>query len=487
MNKVKSMMLGALVALIAFIGFGVATNAFVSAIDAVRDYSVGAIINGGATSVSELKADYAANPKGDLDDIYSAYGISSTMVNNSSAKVGYVTKTGNVVYNGKIVATGASTIGRAGYGADSKVVYIGGTKLYTHTTQRSFEVSTIPAFIWFDANGQYVGAVLQSCGNPIKATAVVVPPKPVYTCNTLTSTKITRDEYKFTTAATATNGATLYNYAYNYGDGTTANGGASINHKFAKAGTYKVSVTVQVKVDGNVVNAPSANCVVTVTVAAEPCPVPGKENLPKDSPDCYVDKPSVEIVKTVNNVEHDRVIVGNEFTYQVTVKNTGNVALKDAVVSDDAPEGVTFVSADQGTVADNKWTFTIGELKVGESKSFAIKAKMPAYKSGVIKNTACVETPTVPGGNPDDCDDATVETSQKIRVCDTTNDTIVEIDEKDFDEAKHTKDLSQCEEEPTPVVELPKTGVADLFGGSLGLGSLAGAVYYYGASRRALR
>jgi uncharacterized repeat protein (TIGR01451 family) len=271
----------------------------------------------------------------------------------------------------------------------------------------------------------------------------------------LTAAKITRESYTYTTKATAKNGASAYSYTYDFGDGTSKTAGASVSHTYAKPGTYTTKVTFKAKLsNGNIVTAPSGNCVATVTVAPAPCAVKGKENLPKDSPLCVEDKPGVSITKTVNDQEDVVVKVGELFTYKVVVSNTGNIALKNAVVTDTAPAGVTLVSASTGTIEANVWTYTIASLAVGESKEFTIQAKMPAYQAGDAVNKVCVETPTVPGGNPDACDTATTSTEK--------------------------------EDTPTPV-ELPHTGIGDGIAAMLGLGTMTGGAYHYGMSRRTLR
>ncbi len=159
------------------------------------------------------------------------------------------------------------------------------------------------------------------------------------------------------------------------------------------------------------------------------------ENLPVKEDDAtaetckpkVVKHPGVSIDKKVDGVEKKEVAVGQEFTYQLVVKNTGDVDLKNAIVDDQAQSGITFVSAPvgkigQGTIPtrfapvvknDDRWYwyYTIPNLKVGESKTFTIKAVVNAYKAGNLINNACVDAKEV---NPnvadakDDCDDATV-------------------------------------------------------------------------------
>ena len=121
-----------------------------------------------------------------------------------------------------------------------------------------------------------------------------------------------------------------------------------------------------------------------------------------------------------------------------------------------------------------------------DDQTFTITAKLPKYQSGNIVNEACVETPTVPGGNPDDCDEATVTTNpNKIKVCELETKKLIWINETEFDEALHSKDYDDCKEEKPPV-ELPHTGPLDTFLNVVGIGSLAGAGIAYYASRRSL-
>ena len=164
--------------------------------------------------------------------------------------------------------------------------------------------------------------------------------------------------------------------------------------------------------------------------------------------------------------------------------------LRNAVVTDNAPSQVKLLSADQGKINGNTWTYTIPTLAAGESKSFAIKAKYTAYFAGTHVNKVCVDTPTIPG-SPDDCDEASTHTfeKEKIKVCDTTDNTIKVIEKEEFDESTMTTDLSKCETTPvtpeTPA-ELPHTGIAESVTGFVGLGSIAGAGYAFYASRRHL-
>ena len=201
------------------------------------------------------------------------------------------------------------------------------------------------------------------------------------------------------------------------------------------------------------------------------------------------------MTKKVDGVDHKAVGKNVEFTYQMTVTNTGETDLKDVAVKDEAEDGVTFIKASHGTVYGRSWTYTIPELKKGESKNFTITAKVPEYKSGYIKNTVCVDAPTVPG-NPDDCDDATVEVpptpeTPMIEVCDLESKTIITIKEDAFDQDKHSTNPKDCEETPVPPTpeapkELPKTGLNNPLMNAVALSALVGSVIAYALSRRAI-
>jgi uncharacterized repeat protein (TIGR01451 family) len=243
---------------------------------------------------------------------------------------------------------------------------------------------------------------MKPCGNPVKATPVV---EPVAKCTGLDKNKISRNEFSFVGHAETKYGAKIKSYTFVARDKNNkivatkvvktdklqANSGKM---SFDKPGTYKVRLLVDSTAGKDLT---SDNCVKEITVNPEP-------------------KPGVSIDKKVNGKESIQTQVGTVFTYELVVKNTGNVDLKNAVVSDKQPTGVAFVSANVGTIANGEWVHTIKELKVGESKSFAIKAKVTEYQEGSIKNTACVDAPAVPG-KPDDCDDAFVKVPEPSAAC----------------------------------------------------------------------
>jgi len=450
---------------------------------ASRECGNNSIIACGAMSETELASEYKANKKGDIHTIFSEYGITSDMIKNHAGKKGYVTKSGKVVVDGKTVADNAKSLGRE-YNRGGTKKKIGNKTYYEGDTQIRFASKQLDAFVFFDKDGRFVAAVLLVCGNTVRATPPPAPKKPVYKCDTLTANKVgsSRTEYEFITSATAKDGATIVDYTYNFGDGKTATTGSTTRHAYATAGTYKASVKVNVKVNGKTVVAPGT-CEATVKIEKEHCPVPGKEHLPKDSPECKEDKPAIDITKVVNDVEHVKVAVNEVFTYKIVVTNRGNVTLKNAVVTDKAPKEVTLLTASEGKITADTWTYTISELKVGESKTYELTAKYAKYAANTHINNVCVDTPTVPG-SPDDCDEASTETTEKIKICDTDDNVVKEIEKSEFDASHMTTDYKKCDSPDVP--ELPKTGMADTIGAVLGAGSLVSVGAAYLASRRSV-
>lgn len=465
MRAIKSLFVGAVVAVGAFVSFGVLNPSMMSA--SAADCSTNSVIKCGFGTLAELRSKYKTNATGDLEDLYNRYGLTPSVVNGATAKTGTVYKDGRLVVDGKVVGTEAHSVGRH-YIAGSTSFKAGGTTFYERPTTVSMISNAMSVIVFYDGNGNVIAAVMHDCGNPVR---VKVVPQPEYRCDALTATKINRNTYDFAVAYTAKNGATFKNYNLNYGDGTSVTGRTTnpTRYVYANPGTYTITATVTFNIGTTAV---TATCATQVVVDQPP----------------VVDKPGVSIEKTVNGKENEVVKVGEAFTYEVKVTNTGNVALKDAVITDKAPANITFKSADAGTVANNAWTHKVS-LAVKESKTFKITAMLDKYVEGQIVNKACVDATEVTG-TPDDCDTATIETPKEgeIVVCVIDEKVVKTIKESEFNSTTMTKDTEKCKEVPaTSVTELPKTGAADLLGGSLGLGSIAGAAYYYADSRRRIQ
>lgn len=131
----------------------------------------------------------------------------------------------------------------------------------------------------------------------------VEEPEPIYLCDLLSVVVLNDRKFKFTTTATARNGATVKDYSYDFGDDTrvTVSDSNSVEHTYAKEGNYKINVVVNFNVDNEVKSATSENCIKQVNIKADVCPIPGKENLPADSKDCKEDEKVKAVVTTLPN------------------------------------------------------------------------------------------------------------------------------------------------------------------------------------------
>ena len=391
-----------------------------------------------------------------------------------------------VKFTTKVVAKDGATIKdyQFDFGDGTKETSTNASISHKYTKAGTFTAKVIPRFT---VDGKIVSSDKEACRTTITVKAEEKPepptpptPTPTAKCDVLHKPVITnRTDVALSAEASVTGGATISAYVFTIVDGTgkqvagqtvtTTNKSAKANLTVNDAGTYTAKVVVKTSLSEK--TGPQCEQQFTIKEA---------------------DKPNVNITKKVEGVDHKAVETNVEFTYQIRVTNTGQTDLKNAVVTDNAEAGVTFIRASHGTVQDRSWTYTIPELKQGAHMDFTITAKVPEYKAGTIKNTVCVDAPSVPG-NPDDCDDATVEVPapEKMIVCVLDGKKYpVTIDKSDFDKNLHSQDPADCDEEevpPTPEeppVELPQTGAADTILSALGIGALTTSLLAYLASRR---
>ncbi|MVT08348.1 T9SS type B sorting domain-containing protein [Chitinophaga tropicalis] len=96
---------------------------------------------------------------------------------------------------------------------------------------------------------------------------------------------------------------------------------------------------------------------------------------------------------------------GDEITYTIHIRNTGNVALNNVNVIDTVPAFTVFVSADGGITPDGngKLTWTITNIPVGSAditRSFIVKVASDLTNAGYITNTADVDNGDGTGQHP---------------------------------------------------------------------------------------
>lgn len=288
--------------------------------------------------------------------------------------------------------------------ADGKTV---DSKASTATAATDSYVTTVPGPGTYSVEASVRTAhgtkVSTACTGKIVVETPPPTPTPTAECKQLNAVASATDRLRYTLTATATTaeGATIKGYTYTVKNAA----GAVVDTKTVTTtaatttqeivlpdyGTYTAAVSVDTSLGAKT----AETCITTITAKAP--------DQPKT--------PNVSIVKTVDSVKSKEVAVGQTFTYQLTVKNTGDVVLKHVIVADKAPTGVTLLNADKGTIQNNTWTHQLPELQIGDSVIVLITAKVPDYRSGQLVNTACVNAPEVNPSQPnndDACDNATV-------------------------------------------------------------------------------
>lgn len=121
------------------------------------------------------------------------------------------------------------------------------------------------------ANGGYLEDTANAVINKTCTTT------PVYTCSALTASLVSGTEYKFNGSASASNGASIVSYVFNFGDGQsqTVTNPSNVLHTYATTNaTYKPSLTVNVNVNGVDKTVTSTGCTTTITVGVPPVTPP---------------------------------------------------------------------------------------------------------------------------------------------------------------------------------------------------------------------
>lgn len=308
-------------------------------------------------------------------------------------------------------------------------------------------------------------------------------PKPIANCVSLVATMQERTKYSLVATADAKNGAKIKSYTFTATkDGKTVFNNTydsdkttqSVVYQNLTPGEYQAKVVVTTsegKKEG-------PECATTLTVTPEPTtPTPG-----------------IDITKVVtvdpNSPKYARVNENVEFSYKISVINTGNTDLEGVTVTDTPDKAITLLRIEPplATIENNSFVIRNMKLLKGETRTFVVYAKVPAAVAGKLTNTVCVDAPTVPG-NPDKCDKADVEVPPKpvpgkVRVCDVSTKTIIEVPEDQKDQYEPENSENCKEQTTTTPAELPETGPVETTLSVIGAMSLVGSAVYYVASRR---
>lgn len=395
--------------------------------NSARDCDSNAVINCGAMTINELTTKYNSNAG--TRHIFDYFGITSKDISNlrQFAHAGTVQKNGNVLVDGKIVATNARTAGRMYIPGSTKVTYQG-TTFYTRTPSVSFLNNSLDAFVIMQ-NGSFSYAILASCGNPVIAHPNIVE-KPAYQIEK--TVRIDSGNWKknvdinygetaeFKVVVNSTGNAPVTDLyvrdalpdflSYIPGtltqDGATANATVFFGDKGIRVARLATgdSVVFRFKATTKSKTQPADCSDRTVTNIARM----DANNLPSKKDDATVDvtckqvhKPNYRIVKQVQLIgahswsESVTVPNGTNVRYRVVVTSTGDTAVQNLVIGDALPSNITYVKNslehDGKTVTNDTKFFSgginFGSLAPGKSTSFTFIAKVGSTNA----NDPCTE------------------------------------------------------------------------------------------------
>lgn len=475
------------------------------------DCSGNSIVPCGFSSASTLRSAY--NGSSELKALYGHFGWTSADINGTNGTkmvLGVVYRNGTVVVNSKTIATNAQSVGRwqdNGTGCKATESFtIGSHKYWQATPQCRYGYEGEDAWVMINAQGQFVGAINKACGNPAPATPVA-PPKPqAVTCDSLRAKGITDAahntlEFDFATKASAANGASIKNYTYNFGDGTSTTTGASTSHTYAKTGTYTATVTVNGIVNGVAHPVTSSACAVKVSPEKNVVQPPqvtcsGLELITLEN-STYNLKATASIVP---GIPFSRT-AGSVSGYTYTIKDANGKAIKTITKSSglqpSQSESGNFSLA-PGTYSAQVFVHSNAGDKTGPQCT--VQIAVPAPNQITVCRLSDYKVVTI---NEDEFDSSKytkdLSQCQQVQVCDTTTEQITQVYPNQIDNVRYTTDMTKCTP-PTPTTpttpttpaastpppELPHTGASDVVMSLFGAGSLIGALSYYIASRKAL-
>jgi uncharacterized repeat protein (TIGR01451 family) len=451
------------------------------------------VIYGGVKSKEDLLGVYDRNQDSaghrDIQQIYSYFGISRTDIAN-----GHVANFNSRDMNLSIQSAGRSTFAwqRTAHAITntSTTVYTSLLYQFDSTSWTKAHGSSYTALVGQRAvDGQWF-AIMFGCGNPAYIALPPPPPQPVAACSSLAIAPISRTNFRFSAAATKSNGATISSYVYTVkdkqgvvvhtqtvpGTGTSS----SLTYDFKNDGTYIVSVAVNTSVGQKTGHA----CSKSLTVTPEPrCPL--NSDIVASNPDCkpceddktiwYKDKDCTsdfELTKKVKNISqlvenanNTTVLPGDRLEYRLSVKNVGNTTgsytIQDTL--SDVLEYATLIDTGGGTLV--KADSDAPAEKIGTISWPTVEIKPGATIEKIINVQVMATIPATPEGS----------SNRESYNCRMVNDFA----------GNGTTVMINC---PTPkiveqvVTELPQTGATEnmIFAGVV----LAVVVYFYARARQ---
>ncbi len=376
-----------------------------------RDCDSNSVFYCGAMSVAEVQQKYNSNHS--ARNIYDYFGIDNKDVNNlpRTAQAGRVYKNGNVVLNGKVVATNAFSAGRENPGNISKPVTHNGTTFYVRPNSQAFLSDSITAYVVME-NGVFSFAILSSCGNPVSADAKT---NPKYELNK--KVRVPGGDWKSVDAIN-------YGEQFEYKVVVTSTGTGPVRDLYVKDAVPADITRVPNSLTrdgepasdtnffgnngiriGRLPQGEKVTFIFKATSTQKTQPVPCTEKAPVNVAHsnggglpAQTDKatvtlkcktsPSYKIVKQVQIIGSqewlDNITVpnGTEVRYRIVVSSDGTAPVTNLVVGDVLPTGVNYTTGtllqDNKAVADATKFFAgginIGSLKNGATTTFVFNA-----------------------------------------------------------------------------------------------------------------
>jgi hypothetical protein len=309
-----------------------------------------AIMRCGATDPADFVRKARIDRKTDLQAIYSNFGLSSAEYDRfaSSAKQGTMYKDGRIIVDGVNVGRSTMNVGRVQEGGFNQAVNIGGNTYWGGAFGSTYHADTAQVSVLFNDEGVMQFVIINSCANPQRFT----PNKPVYSCDKLQKKAVDgkANTYRFTTKATATQGAQLVKAEYMFGNGdtqTVTDLSTPVERTFTKDTTVRVRIFVKLP-GGGTKTVTSVDCFTQITfnqpqtpttppVVTPPTPQPP---TPQPMPNAYcsllqaekIDEDNMTYRFTANaSLTGVAALKGADFDFGDGTKATGAMANGNAV------------------------------------------------------------------------------------------------------------------------------------------------------------
>jgi uncharacterized repeat protein (TIGR01451 family)/gliding motility-associated-like protein len=177
-----------------------------------------------------------------------------------------------------------------------------------------------------------------------------------------------------------------------------------------------LTLTIVVNVSGNLAGGTQITNTAVVASLSDP-----ETPLTSDPSIVVVEEP-FPIIQITKRAASTEVIAGNDLVYTITVRNVGTAPAASVVVTDDLPEGTTFVSANAGGVHNaGIVTWNLGTINPGQSQTLTVTVNVRSdiEPGTIIRNVAVVESPDIPDPietDPDPENEVVVEVVADLRI-----------------------------------------------------------------------